>query len=256
MKEKIIYLRKQGKSVNEISNELNCAKSTVSYHINNVGLGGKISDNKQKISKTSFDLDINSPEVKKIIELRKCGSTYDEIFSKTTIPKDYLKRLFRDLKLDGANFYTKYKNLDTENVIKKYLELKSMRKTAKFFNVDRSTLRKVIPDDIVNKFTIKKINPNQRKENQKKAVIDWRRRQKEKLVEYKGGECEKCGYDKSIQALQFHHLNPDEKDFSISGKSYSFEKMKKEVDKCIMVCANCHIEIHEKERFNFIPEQV
>ena len=66
------------------------------------------------------------------------------------------------------------------------------------------------------------------------------------LVNYKGGKCERCGYDKCVQALQFHHLNPDEKDFAISGKSYSFERLKKEVDKCIMVCANCHIEIHEE----------
>lgn len=248
MKEEIIYLRKQGKSVNEISNKLNCAKSTVSYHINNVGLGGKISDNTQKINKTSFDLDISSPEIKKIIELRKFGSTYEEIFSQTKIPKDHLKRLFRDLKLDGANFYSKYKNLDSENVIKKYLEFKSMRKTAKYFNVDRGTLRKILPDNVVEKFTLKKINPAEKKENQKKSVVDWRRRQKEKLVEYKGGKCEKCGYNKSIQALQFHHLNPEEKDFNISGKSYSFKRIKKEVDKCMLVCSNCHIEIHEKER--------
>jgi predicted HNH restriction endonuclease len=37
-----------------------------------------------------------------------------------------------------------------------------------------------------------------------------------------------------------------EKDFSISGKTLSFEKMKKEVDKCILVCSNCHSEIHSE----------
>jgi hypothetical protein len=67
-------------------------------------------------------------------------------------------------------------------------------------------------------------------------------------VEYKGGCCERCGYNKSNSVLQFHHLNPQEKDFNIGNKSYSFERIKKEVDKCIMVCANCHIEIHEEER--------
>lgn len=87
------------------------------------------------------------------------------------------------------------------------------------------------------------------KECRKDAVIDIRRRNKIKLVEYKGGKCERCGYDKCIDALEFHHLNPDEKDFGVScGDTRSLEKLKAEADKCIMVCANCHREIHAEER--------
>lgn len=73
-----------------------------------------------------------------------------------------------------------------------------------------------------------------------------KRRTKEKLVEYKGGKCEICGYDKCIDALEFHHLNPKEKEFNISQSNYSkpFALLKKEVDKCILVCSNCHREIH------------
>ena len=75
-----------------------------------------------------------------------------------------------------------------------------------------------------------------------------RQRLKKKLVDYKGGKCEICGYDKCINALDFHHLNPNEKDFGISNYMVlSFDKLKKEVDKCILVCANCHREIHAKE---------
>lgn len=74
------------------------------------------------------------------------------------------------------------------------------------------------------------------------------RRKKIKLmaVEYKGGKCEQCGYDRCIGALEFHHLDPAEKDFSIGGKGYtrSWEVTKEELDKCIMVCANCHRELH------------
>jgi hypothetical protein len=44
--------------------------------------------------------------------------------------------------------------------------------------------------------------------------------------------------------LEFHHLDPNEKDFSIGGKSWSLERLKKEVDKCILICANCHRELH------------
>jgi arsenate reductase-like glutaredoxin family protein len=73
-------------------------------------------------------------------------------------------------------------------------------------------------------------------------------RLKEKLVEYKGGKCERCGYDKCITALEFHHLDPDEKEFGVGNfEVLSFGKCKKEVDKCILVCANCHREIHYEE---------
>lgn len=58
------------------------------------------------------------------------------------------------------------------------------------------------------------------------------------------------GYNKCIAALEFHHLDPNEKDFGIasSGATRTFEKIKVELDKCIMVCANCHREIHDEER--------
>lgn len=67
-----------------------------------------------------------------------------------------------------------------------------------------------------------------------------------KAVEYKGGRCERCGYNKCVAALDFHHKDPKEKDFGISqgGKTRSWDKMKIELDKCIMVCSNCHREIH------------
>lgn len=75
-----------------------------------------------------------------------------------------------------------------------------------------------------------------------------KRREKVKLmaIEYKGGKCEICGYDKCPDALEFHHLNSNEKDFGIAQKGYtrSFELVKKELDKCILVCSNCHREIH------------
>ena len=76
-------------------------------------------------------------------------------------------------------------------------------------------------------------------------VISWRKRKKRELIEYKGGKCEICGYNKCDRALQFHHKNPKEKDFQISGKSLSFENLKNEVDKCMLVCSNCHSEIHD-----------
>lgn len=67
------------------------------------------------------------------------------------------------------------------------------------------------------------------------------------LIEYKGGKCEHCGYDKCMRALEFHHLNPNEKDFGLSRcLSKSISSLKKEVDKCILLCSNCHAEEHER----------
>jgi hypothetical protein len=40
-------------------------------------------------------------------------------------------------------------------------------------------------------------------------------------IAYKGGECSICGYNKCVAALEFHHLNPSEKDFTISAKGYT-----------------------------------
>lgn len=69
---------------------------------------------------------------------------------------------------------------------------------------------------------------------------------KEKAVQYKGGKCQCCGYNKYLGALEFHHIQPSEKNFGISSKGYtkSWEKVKNELDKCILVCSNCHKEIH------------
>ena len=65
-------------------------------------------------------------------------------------------------------------------------------------------------------------------------------------LKYKGDKCQICGYNKCSRALQFHHVDPSTKKFDISVKGYtrSWEDVKKELDKCILVCSNYHAEIH------------
>ena len=77
-------------------------------------------------------------------------------------------------------------------------------------------------------------------------VINRQRKLKQLAIDYKGGCCEKCGYNKYNGALEFHHLDPSKKDFTIGHSKLSTfnEKIKEELDKCILVCANCHREIH------------
>jgi hypothetical protein len=78
-------------------------------------------------------------------------------------------------------------------------------------------------------------------------INQYRKRKttKELCVEYKGGKCEICGYKKCFNALEFHHISDLEKDFSISEKQSFDNNMKNELDKCVLVCANCHREIHD-----------
>ena len=74
-----------------------------------------------------------------------------------------------------------------------------------------------------------------------------RRRQKLKLmsIEYLGGECQICRYNKCVASLDFHHRDPSTKDFKIStGNIKSWDRLKVELDKCALVCSNCHREIH------------
>ena len=75
-------------------------------------------------------------------------------------------------------------------------------------------------------------------------VTSWRRRLKLKAVEYKGGSCQCCGFNKYVVSLEFHHRDPAQKDFSIAGLTRSWERIRNELDKCLLVCANCHAAIH------------
>ena len=66
------------------------------------------------------------------------------------------------------------------------------------------------------------------------------------LVESKGGCCQKCGYNKFLRALTFHHRDPKLKSFGLSINnlwSKPWDKIREEVDKCDLLCSNCHIEL-------------
>ena len=82
-----------------------------------------------------------------------------------------------------------------------------------------------------------------RAEYLKAAVSKRRKAIRQKAIEHKGGKCQLCGYKKCTEALEFHHF--DNKSFGISQKGYtrSWENVEKELDKCILLCANCHREV-------------
>lgn len=72
------------------------------------------------------------------------------------------------------------------------------------------------------------------------CVERWRQK-KLKAIKYKGGECTRCGYSEHPAALQFHHSNPDNKEYMWTKlRLKSWQKITKELDKCELLCANCH----------------
>lgn len=176
VKVRILKLRNEGKTYEEISKLLKCSKSTISYHCKKIGLGRVYIEDEIK----------------------------DEI-------KDYYK---------------------THTIIE----------TAKRFNISESSVKmyggkkRIILTD------------EERKEKNKILVIRRRQKLKRIAIKYKGGKCVKCDYDKDIPWIyEFHHTDKEEKDFNISSWSGSEVKMLKELEKCIMVCSNCHREIHYQE---------
>lgn len=67
------------------------------------------------------------------------------------------------------------------------------------------------------------------------------------LIRLRGSKCEKCGYSKNLAALQFHHINPDEKESQMDMRKLSNSKWEwclAELDKCLVLCGNCHAETH------------
>ncbi len=88
------------------------------------------------------------------------------------------------------------------------------------------------------------------------AVSNRRRKVKSTLVKERGGKCERCGYNKCIWALDFHHIDPSTKLFSMSsgGFTIAIDRFREEAKKCELVCANCHREIEHKVRGNSVVE--
>lgn len=77
------------------------------------------------------------------------------------------------------------------------------------------------------------------------AVVRWRQNARRKLVAGYGNECGSCGYNRCVSALEMRHINTKEKDFSFGGsQSIAWAKLVKEAKKCVLLCSNCHREVH------------
>jgi hypothetical protein len=66
------------------------------------------------------------------------------------------------------------------------------------------------------------------------------------MIDHKGGKCQFCGYSKCVRSLHFHHIDSRTKEAGLGQITHrQWDRVLKELDKCILVCANCHGEIHD-----------
>lgn len=78
-------------------------------------------------------------------------------------------------------------------------------------------------------------------------VKAWRRRTKERLCKAFGSKCGICGYNKCTDALEYHHIDPTTKEFGLGQRRascVSWARLCEEARKCVMLCSNCHKEVH------------
>jgi len=98
-----------------------------------------------------------------------------------------------------------------------------------------------------------KVQNDKHREERNIRKTEKLRKLKKDMLDYRGGKCSMCGYDKCIGSLDFHHIDPSKKE-TIINKFRNLETAKPELDKCIILCANCHRELHFNEGKVFSKE--
>lgn len=190
---------------------------------------------------------ISEEKKQQIFELRKQGKGIQEISIELKLGKATVYEWCNKFDPEGKyNLTNKISDVEKEKIINFYLLEKDLDKTYNKFKdiCGRPNIRSILINS--GHYIPYKNNETKEEISRRKSlhVINWKKDKKKKLIEYKGGKCQVCGYNKCEQALEFHHIDSTQKEFDISSNSYSFEKMKLEADKCALLCANCHREVH------------
>ena len=168
-------------------------------------------------------------EKEKLINLTEQGLSINGISLSIKKSKSTIRYWLNKFKIKTKNAINKEKKIKVIPNYKKCPRCKNIKSSSEFYKRRNKTE--------LTTYCIKCAN------NQ---TIERMRIFKLKCVEYKGGKCQICPYKKCVDALDFHHIDSTKKKFNIShSKSHSFSNLiKKELDKCIMTCSNCHREIH------------
>jgi hypothetical protein len=179
----------------------------------------------------------------KILEFYKNGMSYNQISVQLNCSKGTISYYLSSLVLDKKAIQKEKKQKLIENIKNNPPENKDI-----FLERYGEKLTKKEIIMFISNFYKKEGKGLRRGNIPKEYHVKRRKDIKKELVEYKGGCCIVCGYNKSLRSLHFHHLDPSKKDFSISRKWDKLglnESVKKELDKCVLLCANCHGEVHD-----------
>lgn len=155
--------------------------------------------------------------------------------------------------------------LELEKLLK---EGKNKTQIGEYFKCHRTTVTKRIKEFEISvqkivKCTHCKLCNNEIKDNERNRTRCQscntrirRFRAKKAAVEYKGGKCNRCEWQGAIAAFEFHHWQ-DDKEFSIgSAANKSWSVIKKEIDKCELLCSNCHRIEHSKHEDEIFLKEV
>lgn len=140
------------------------------------------------------------------------------------------------------------KNIPLEKISKKIKKtVKAIKRKAEKMKISRPRFpsnrpSKRTPKNIIDRRYYKK---NKRKVHERKMIR--RKKLKEELIKILGGKCQSCGYNKCDAAFDFHHKEgTKENNINWFLKNSSKEKLLKEAKKCVLLCANCHRELHHR----------
>jgi len=167
-------------------------------------------------------------EISKILEISKATVSYHCIKQQINAP---------------INGHTNDRVL-TDNeiaIMNEYYITHTAGETAKHFNISLSVVKRYSDN--------KRIHLTEEEKRKKNYwhVKSRRQKLKEMAVEHLGGKCQICGYSKCIRALDFHHRDSKTKDFSISKNcNMAWNKILVELEKCDLLCSNCHREVHHE----------
>lgn len=193
----------------------------------------------------------------KILALRASGMSYKQICKELQCRLGTVSHYCRG---DKIQYDTRLTGIPDEKIekIKELCITHTIAEVSAILNISTGTVKKYkdlygitricgVNDNgmslhIKNKKT--KLSVEERKKRTSMFAMLHRKNNKKRAVEYLGGKCKLCGYNKCIEALSFHHRNPEEKEFNISHTNIRWEKLKIELEKCVLLCHNCHDEVH------------
>lgn len=186
----------------------------------------------------------------KCIDLYQKGYSYSDIAQKLGCTKGTLSYHLSSLVKEKNRSKREQKEMLIENIKKEPLTRQQfIERYSKFLTVkeNKKLIRELFPQDYRKRKNT--IVPFLIKSGHVPSVYhsERRRKIKKQLIDFKGGKCQICGYDKCLRALEFHHVDASEKDFNISAniKKMSLDRIKNELNKCVLLCSNCHKEVHD-----------